>query len=116
MAATSIFGWFPPDELIVWDSVGCNVFLQEADYLGGVVEVVDRDLAAPPVVTAADEGKVYIPAATATGVWATHEDELAWVSQGGWRFQTPNNGLLVYVHDESSFLKFQNGWSAAGVV
>lgn len=46
-------------------------------------------------------GDAYIVAATATGVWAGHEDEIAYWFNGAWRFVPPLETLPVGVVDHS---------------
>lgn len=71
--------------------------------------VIDKDLATPPGSPA--EGDSYIVAATATGDWATHEDDLAYYSNSAWAFITPNEGLTVWVNDEDTHYAYDgSGW------
>lgn len=65
--------------------------------------VLDKDLASPPA--SPTEGDVYIVAASATGGWSGHEGEIAYFEQI-WRFIQPNNGLMLWVADESKFYQF----------
>jgi hypothetical protein len=71
------------------------------------LSVLDRDLTAPP--GSPSVGDAYVPAATATGDWAGHEDEVAvwWQSPGegspSWHFHTPETGLRAYIVDEDVF-------------
>ena len=60
--------------------------------------VVDRNLTAPP--GSPTEGDIYIPAATATGVWASHENELAQYRNAAWVFVEPQAGYIAWVQDE----------------
>jgi hypothetical protein len=68
------------------------------------LSVADRDLTAPP--GSPSIGDTYIPAATATGAWAGHEDDVAiwWLAPGdsaaAWYFHTPETGLRAYIVDE----------------
>lgn len=61
--------------------------------------VIRRDLTAPP--GGESDGDTYIPAATATGAWATHEDDLAYYSSGTWLFVPPVEGLSLRMKDEN---------------
>jgi|GEM_PF-6423204 hypothetical protein len=68
--------------------------------------IVDRDLTAPPGSPAA--GDAYIPKATATGDWASHEDEIAYYNDG-WYFVMPTNGMQILVTDEKIWLGYSAG-------
>jgi hypothetical protein len=71
--------------------------------------VIDKDLATPPGSPAA--GAMYIIAASPTGAWAGKASQLAYYDQG-WRFIVPQNGLRVWVHDESLDYRFNGtAWS-----
>jgi len=82
--------------------ISVNTFLNELDTLVQL-SVKDRDLTAPP--GGPSEGDRYIPAATATGVWAGHEDEIA-AFYAGWIFLVPQEGWRTYVDDEDILLTF----------
>jgi len=62
--------------------------------------VVDKDLAAPPS-TPGDES-LYIVASPATGLWAGHENQLAYwlTTTGAWQFVSAKSGWEVAVQDE----------------
>lgn len=62
------------------------------------LSVIDRDLTAPP--GGESDGDVYIPAATATGDWAGHEDDVAFYVDGAWQFTSPREGWRAYLQDE----------------
>lgn len=74
--------------------------------------ILDRDLTAPP--GGESDGDRYIVAATATGAWASHEDDIAVYTGSGWAFYTPVQGWLTYIEDEAkiSVFKTATGWSA----
>lgn len=72
----------------------------------GVISIVDKDLTAPPVSPAI--GARYIVAATATGAWATHEEDIAQYSALGWTFTDPT-GATVYVEDEAAIYHYLAG-------
>ena len=79
-------------------------------------QIKDRNLTAPPGSPA--DGDRYIPAVTATGAWATHEDEIAvWDAQlttAAWVFFAPKEGWTVWVDDEDVQLVFDGtGWRPA---
>ena len=61
--------------------------------------VKDKDLTAPPV--SPTEGDRYRIASPATGLWATHEDDIAEWDGAVWIFQTPAGGWAVWVEDET---------------
>lgn len=64
--------------------------------------VLDRSLSAPPGSPV--EGARYIVAASPTGAWATHGDQIAVWLDGAWRFFTPGTGWLAWVIDEAALL------------
>jgi hypothetical protein len=64
------------------------------------LRVLDRDLTAPPGSPA--DGDCYIPDATATGVWALHEDDVAMYIGTAWVFRTPLEGWRAWVVDEDA--------------
>jgi hypothetical protein len=71
--------------------------------------VLDRDLAAPPGTPA--EGQRWLVAASPSGDWAGHADEIAVWQDDGWDFYTPQIGWLAYVADEGALLAWTgNGW------
>lgn len=51
---------------------------------------------------------LYIITATATGVWAGKENQLAYwlTSTGAWQFIAPREGMLVHVNDEDVYYKY----------
>lgn len=61
--------------------------------------IEDKDLTAPPGSPVS--GACYIPAATATGDWAGHEDDIAQYKATAWEFYTPSEGWKVWVRDEN---------------
>lgn len=72
--------------------------------------IIDRDLTAPP--GSPSDGDTYIVRTTATGDWATHEDEIAYYKSSVWEFHTPAEGWVVYAQDENELLIYQGsaGW------
>jgi len=76
------------------------------------LSVIDRNLITPPGTPTT--GDRYIPAATATGLWLGHEDDIAIWNGAAWVFYTPNEGWLCYIQDEAvlSVFKSATGWSA----
>ena len=65
------------------------------------LNVLDRDLTAPP--GGESNGDRYLVKATATGDWATHDDEIA-LYYNGWIFIVPVDGMIVFVNDEDVLL------------
>jgi hypothetical protein len=77
------------------------------------ISVLDRNLTTPPVSPA--DGDCYIPAATATGVWATREGQITVyrASSSAWEFYVPKVGWLAYIQDEEVLSAYKaGGWSA----
>ena len=62
------------------------------------LSAIDRDLATPP--GSPTEGDIYIPAATATGDWVGHEDEITFYVDGAWQFLVPKEGWRTWLQDE----------------
>ncbi len=75
--------------------------------------VYDSDLTAPPVTPVAE--RAHIVAAGATGLWAGHDDDVAYgfVEFGAWKYITPENGLSLWVESDSLRLSFDAGWGVA---
>jgi hypothetical protein len=69
-----------------------------------MANIIDKDLSTPP--GSPTSGDCYIVGATATGDWATHEDDVAQYKSTAWEFYTPNTGWVVYVDDESKWYKW----------
>jgi hypothetical protein len=61
-------------------------------------------LTAPPGSPAA--GDRYIVAATATGAWAGHEDDLTIYRGGSWAFYTPKSGWRTWDDNTESYFRF----------
>lgn len=55
-------------------------------------------LTAPPVGAAI--GQCWIVASTATAEWSGHDDEIACLTSGGWRFVAPRAGTRVSTADD----------------
>lgn len=88
---------------------------QALDVLDAIINtgVIDKDLTAPP--GSPSEGDVYIPAATATGAWASKENKLAHYTGGAWQFITPLEGLRMWVKDEGVRYVYQDSqWKQDG--
>ena len=65
------------------------------------IVIIDKDLTVPPGSPV--DGYVYIPKATATGLWAGLENQLVFTNDSGasWIDVTPIKGLKIYVNDET---------------
>ncbi|HZY67805.1 MAG TPA: DUF2793 domain-containing protein [Devosia sp.] len=73
--------------------------------------VKSRSLAAPPVGPV--DGDSYIVPPLATGDWAGKDGQLATWLDGGWRYQVPGDGWLMFVRDSGNFaLRQGSGWTA----
>lgn len=64
------------------------------------------------------DGDAYLVAATATGDFTGHEDEIAYLKNGAWQFVVPKVGFVVFVTDEEVFVHYrynhgtaQNEWT-----
>lgn len=68
------------------------------------LSVLDKDLTAPPVSPPA--GAYYIVGSPATGAWAGHETEVAFLVNSTWTFLLPIDGWLAWVQDEQVHYKF----------
>ena len=66
------------------------------------LSVKDRDLTAPPGSPA--DGDRYIPAASATGAWASQDGNIAAWQDGAWAFYNPREGWRCWVDDEDKLL------------
>jgi hypothetical protein len=77
--------------------------------------VISRTLAFPPLSPV--EGDRYLVAASATGDWIMHDGELAFFSDGVWRFAEPRAGWLMWCEAEEELLVFDGtGWrQGAGI-
>lgn len=103
-----IYGWNLGDS--TWKT-GMDANLKLIDVLL-TKSVIDRDLTAPP--GSPSEGDCYIPAATATGAWAGHEDDIAVYRGAAWEFVTPKQGWIFYIEDEDAISVYltATGWQA----
>jgi hypothetical protein len=64
-----------------------------------IANVKDKDLATPPVSPAT--GDKYIVAASPTGAWVGHVNEVAEWGGSAWIFSNPEDVYIVYVTDEA---------------
>jgi hypothetical protein len=73
---------------------------------------ISRALATPPLEP--QEGDVYIVAAAATDSWAGKDGHVAYFEQI-WRFIAPNDGMMLWVQDESAHVVYTSGvWATTG--
>lgn len=101
------YGWDEGDNF----KPGMDANILSIGRFGLHLSVIDRDLTAPPASPGA--GDTYIPAATATGVWVGHEDDVALWDGAAWVFKTPRVGWLAYIEDEEVMVVYKAaGWSA----
>lgn len=76
------------------------------------LNLLDRDLTAPPT---ASDGDSYLVAASATGAWSGEDGRIAYFIDGGWRFFDPFAGLGACVADESKLIIFDGTqWNDLG--
>lgn len=59
-------------------------------------------------------GDAYIIAATATGVWAGHEDEITYWFDGAWRFLPAVENLIIGVVAAGAYMEYAADGSPAG--
>ncbi len=106
MAITPNLGITLVEQSQAQKEVTINQALSTLDAITSYV-VVDKDLATPPISPAT--GALYIVAASPTGAWVGKATQLAYFDQV-WRFITPQDGIRVWVRDESADYRF-NGTS-----
>lgn len=99
-----------------WLTVNQALRIIEAMARRGII--IDRDLTAPP--GSCDDGSCYLVDATATGVWATHDGELAIAvgedASNGWFFiDVEKEGTVLYVQDENTEIRWTGSqWAIGG--
>lgn len=84
-------------------------------YLDSVVQlsVLDKDLTSPP--GSPSEGDRYIVGGSATGDWASKDDQIAIYDGSGWVFMVPNDGWFCWIEDETEIYFYSSSsWSALG--
>jgi len=86
--------------------------LAEQSSFSWQLPVKDKDLTAPPVSPA--EGDRYIVGPSATGAWATHDDDITWWDTSAWQFDTPAKGWKCCVEDEDEYYYFITSWVEEG--
>ena len=64
-------------------------------------------LATPPATP--DVGDCYIVAASPTGAWAGHAQQVAAYTSGGWRFVAPRDGMRVDVVTSGNTAVYRGG-------
>ena len=74
--------------------------------------VKDKDLTAPPTTPA--EGDRYIVGPSATGAWATHDNNITWWDTAAWQFDIPVEGWQCWIEDEDKYYYFSTSWVAEG--
>ena len=70
---------------------------------------VEGVLAEAPVVTDADIGKCWLIGSVATGIWATHESDIAVYVGGGWRYIAPADGMRIWDRSSDRHLSHVSG-------
>lgn len=71
-------------------------------------------LSTPPVSPA--EGGLWLVGSTATGDWASHDNELAQYIGGVWQFYLPFEGMAVWLKDENIVARYAAGLWQKGVI
>lgn len=80
------------------------------------LKIVDRTSTTPPGTPPTD-GSVYIVAATATGDWAGHEDEIAYYRNAAWLFIVPKAGMCGFCVAEDLLLYYTGSeWRPAQTI
>lgn len=69
--------------------------------------VIDKDTSDAP--SGASDGDTYIvgPSPSSGDDWDNHIDDVARDENGAWKFETPEDGWVVFVQDENKFYTFQ---------
>ncbi len=76
------------------------------------LSVLDRDLLAPPLSPV--DGDRYLVAASATGIWAGRDAQIAAWQDNAWLFYGPQVGWLAWVSDEDKLLTWNGtAWAQA---
>lgn len=90
-----------------------NTALNDLDaFVNALVE--SRTATDPTLLTPAN-GDMYIVGPSSTGVWATHDGELA-LYMSGWVFFDPPEGFIVRVKDEhGTYYVFEGTWKGVGI-
>ena len=88
--------------------VSVNETINQLDALVAL-DVIDRDLTAPPGGEA--DGDTYIVGPAATGAWAGQDGNVAYFLAGAYKFFTPANGQLAWIEDENLLLVYDGSWT-----
>ena len=76
-------------------------------------------MAVPPVAPVGGTG--WIVGASSTGAWAGKAGQVAFWTEGGWRFTVPRQGCVAWLRDVQHFAVFtaagwrDDGWPVAGL-
>ncbi len=85
------------EALIMLDALSC-------------ARLLDRDLSTPP--GSPSDGDAYLVKATGTDDWTGQDGRIAFCVDGGWRFYTPYQGLVVYIADEDEMFVYDgSAWA-----
>lgn len=90
--------------------VVANESLRMLEQMGNYLVVKDRATAPPGTPV---DGDTYLIIATATGIWAGKENQLALRVGSSWKYVTPIEGTAAYVQDENVRYRFDG--SAWGI-
>lgn len=88
-----------------------HVAFAKVDAGARMFTIEDKDLTAPP--GSPGIGDCYIVGGSATGAWATHDDEIAVYGLGAtWRFVAAVEGLFAYARDENLLYRYDgSAWT-----
>ena len=79
--------------------------------------VVEDEIAAPPVVLAADAGKCWLIAELATGIWQGKAGQIACWTGGSWRYILPVQSMTARNNASSTHAVWINGqWITAPTI
>ncbi|WP_095012180.1 DUF2793 domain-containing protein [Tsuneonella mangrovi] len=56
------------------------------------------------------EGETWLVAASATGAWVNHDNDLASFQSGSWAFASPSDGLQLLDLSTGQMVRYLNGW------
>lgn len=113
MATTNHIGITLLEQSQSQKEVTMNQALSHIDALMNTA-AISRTTSTPPGSPA--DGDVYVVGSGATSDWASHDDDITYYDQD-WKFITPNEGMTLWVEDESLFYTFDGAnWTALTVV
>ena len=75
----------------------------------------DETTTSPPSITGADDEKVWLVAASATGAWAGEDGRLAIALDSGWHFRDPVEGMYYNLGTHTWRTYDGTSWANAGV-